>query len=98
MVPAYELPGASALQRRARAGRRALTLEHGRCSAHDDIAFLQYTGGTTGVAKGAMLTHRNMVANVLQADAWLMRAPARSADAGVVITRAAALSHLRARL
>jgi long-chain acyl-CoA synthetase len=38
---------------------------------HDDIAFLQYTGGTTGVAKGAMLTHRNMVANVLQASAWI---------------------------
>jgi long-chain acyl-CoA synthetase len=38
---------------------------------HDDIAFLQYTGGTTGVAKGAMLTHRNMVANMLQASAWL---------------------------
>ncbi len=37
---------------------------------HQDIAFLQYTGGTTGVAKGAMLTHRNMVANVLQAEAW----------------------------
>ncbi|HET7266841.1 MAG TPA: AMP-binding protein [Oleiagrimonas sp.] len=38
---------------------------------HDDIAFLQYTGGTTGVAKGAMLTHRNMVANMLQAGAWV---------------------------
>ncbi|MGH8413678.1 MAG: long-chain-fatty-acid--CoA ligase [Gammaproteobacteria bacterium] len=38
---------------------------------HEDIAFLQYTGGTTGVAKGAVLTHRNMVANVLQASAWL---------------------------
>ncbi len=37
---------------------------------HHDIAFLQYTGGTTGIAKGAMLTHRNMVANVLQAEAW----------------------------
>jgi long-chain acyl-CoA synthetase len=37
----------------------------------DDLAFLQYTGGTTGVAKGAMLTHRNMVANMLQARAWL---------------------------
>ena len=36
----------------------------------DDIAFLQYTGGTTGVAKGAVLTHRNMVANVLQSAAW----------------------------
>ncbi|MEO6076680.1 MAG: AMP-binding protein [Dokdonella sp.] len=40
---------------------------------HDDIAFLQYTGGTTGVAKGAMLTHRNMVANVLQSSMWLTR-------------------------
>ncbi len=38
---------------------------------HDDIAFLQYTGGTTGVAKGAMLTHGNMVANMLQAGAWI---------------------------
>lgn len=37
---------------------------------HDDLAFLQYTGGTTGVAKAAMLTHRNIVANVLQAEAW----------------------------
>ncbi len=39
----------------------------------DDIAFLQYTGGTTGVAKGAMLTHRNMVANLQQATAWMSR-------------------------
>jgi len=38
---------------------------------HDDIAFLQYTGGTTGVSKGAMLTHGNIVANVLQAGAWV---------------------------
>ena len=39
--------------------------------AHDDVAFLQYTGGTTGVAKGAMLLNRNIVANLLQARAWL---------------------------
>jgi long-chain acyl-CoA synthetase len=39
--------------------------------SHDDIAFLQYTGGTTGVAKGAMLTHRNMVANVVQSGSWI---------------------------
>jgi long-chain acyl-CoA synthetase len=38
---------------------------------HDDIAFLQYTGGTTGVSKGAMLTNRNIVANMMQAHAWL---------------------------
>lgn len=40
-------------------------------STHEDIAFLQYTGGTTGVAKGAMLTHRNMVANMQQSSAWI---------------------------
>ena len=50
----------------------------------DDIAFLQYTGGTTGVAKGAMLTHRNMVANVLQAAAWLGTRTQTGSD--VVIT------------
>jgi long-chain acyl-CoA synthetase len=37
---------------------------------HDDVAFLQYTGGTTGVSKGATLTHRNIIANMLQAEAW----------------------------
>ena len=50
-------------------GRRR-TLERVPLS-HEDIAFLQYTGGTTGVAKGAMLLHRNIVANVLQARAWV---------------------------
>ncbi|MES2259102.1 MAG: AMP-binding protein [Pseudomonadota bacterium] len=42
--------------------------------AHEDVAFLQYTGGTTGVSKGAMLTHRNMLAAVLQSEAWLLPA------------------------
>ncbi|MBR8275428.1 long-chain-fatty-acid--CoA ligase [Burkholderia cenocepacia] len=46
------------------------------CPSPDDIAFLQYTGGTTGVSKGATLLHRNIVANVLQTDIWLK--PARS--------------------
>ena len=41
---------------------------------HEDLAFLQYTGGTTGVAKGAMLTHRNLVANMLQSKAWMTAA------------------------
>jgi long-chain acyl-CoA synthetase len=52
--------------------------------APDDAAFLQYTGGTTGIAKGAVLTHRNMVANTLQAAAWAR--PFFSTDSGVVIT------------
>jgi long-chain acyl-CoA synthetase len=42
---------------------------------HNDLAYLQYTGGTTGVAKGAMLTHGNMVANILQARAWFQQLP-----------------------
>jgi long-chain acyl-CoA synthetase len=51
---------------------------------HDDVAFLQYTGGTTGVSKGAMLTHGNIVANVVQARAWI--GPTFLGDAGVLIT------------
>jgi long-chain acyl-CoA synthetase len=51
---------------------------------HDDIAYLQYTGGTTGVSKGAMLTHGNVVANVLQARAWIE--PTFTRDPAVLIT------------
>jgi long-chain acyl-CoA synthetase len=69
MVPAFNLPQAvrlrDALTRGAPHPLPPVSL------GHDDIAFLQYTGGTTGVAKGAMLTHGNMVANMLQADAWI---------------------------
>jgi long-chain acyl-CoA synthetase len=69
MIPAWDLPGAIRLSDAlAEGGRRKLEpVELG----HDDIAFLQYTGGTTGVAKGAMLLHRNIIANVLQARAWV---------------------------
>jgi long-chain acyl-CoA synthetase len=45
---------------------------------HNDVAFLQYTGGTTGVSKGATLTHRNVIANVLQNDAWIQPALAKA--------------------
>ena len=62
---------------------------------HEDIAFLQYTGGTTGVSKGAVLTHRNLVANVLQSEAWIR--PQLDPDAGAGRDHgAAAVSHLRA--
>jgi len=51
----------------------------------DDIAFLQYTGGTTGIAKGAMLLHRNIVANILQTDAWYKPLLAKSPETEVVV-------------
>ncbi|NLY17091.1 MAG: long-chain fatty acid--CoA ligase [Gammaproteobacteria bacterium] len=67
MVPAYHLPKAHALTRVLAEGSKkaARTVEAGS----EDVAVLQYTGGTTGVAKGAMLTHRNLIANMLQARA-----------------------------
>ena len=55
-----------------RAGRAPATLDDVALQ-HDDIAFLQYTGGTTGVAKGAVLTHGNLVANVQQLALWIGR-------------------------
>src|SRR5690606_26754773 len=67
-VPAWNLPDAlrfgALLKEFDGQQPRAVSL------GHSDIAFLQYTGGTTGVAKGAMLSHGNMVANVLQSEAW----------------------------
>ncbi|MFB9134791.1 long-chain-fatty-acid--CoA ligase FadD [Vibrio olivae] len=65
MVPKYDLPGAISMRKAIRKGRRLQYVKP--FMSGEDIAFLQYTGGTTGVAKGAILTHRNMIANVLQA-------------------------------
>jgi long-chain acyl-CoA synthetase len=72
MVPPYSIPGAVTFNEALAAGR-GLKLNKPQLKA-DDVAFLQYTGGTTGVSKGATLLHRNILANVLQNDAWLQPA------------------------
>jgi long-chain acyl-CoA synthetase len=69
MVPAYDLPGAVQFKDVLSRGA-SLKLDPVEVGP-EDIAFLQYTGGTTGVAKGAVLTHRNLVANTLQMVAWM---------------------------
>jgi long-chain acyl-CoA synthetase len=69
MVPAFTLPGSVGFKQALRQG--ASQRHRPEPCTHEDLAFLQYTGGTTGVAKGAMLTHRNMIANMQQASAWL---------------------------
>ncbi|MFP5459790.1 MAG: AMP-binding protein, partial [Bacteriovoracia bacterium] len=69
MVPDYSLPGALDFKECLAKGDPALFKRAE--TTHDDIAFLQYTGGTTGVAKGAILSHGNIVSNMLQARAWI---------------------------
>jgi long-chain acyl-CoA synthetase len=82
MVPAFELPSAvryNAMLSEA-SGMTLKPVETG----HEDIAFLQYTGGTTGVSKGAMLLHRNILANIAQSSAWLI--PGLKGEIPVIIT------------
>jgi long-chain acyl-CoA synthetase len=82
-IPAWSMPGAATFKS-ALSGGLGLKLEPVTLGPQD-IAFLQYTGGTTGVAKAAILTHRNMVANVLQANAWINPA-LQEKPVGTVIT------------
>ena len=82
MVPAFELPlnGCTLTPFRTALSRGAQrSLERPQLD-HDSIAFLQYTGGTTGLAKGAVLTHRNIIAATLQAEAWFAPAYEGRAD------------------
>jgi long-chain acyl-CoA synthetase len=81
-VPEWHIPGAVDFREAVQAGRD-LPLNPVEVGP-EDIAFLQYTGGTTGVAKGAMLTHGNVSSNVLQAEAWI--AGRFTNEAGVLIT------------
>jgi long-chain acyl-CoA synthetase len=83
MVPAYKLPLSNgrtmtSFSSALKSGH-AMTLRPAHCTL-DSIAFLQYTGGTTGLSKGAVLTHRNIVAAVLQSEAWFTPALKRLGD------------------
>jgi long-chain acyl-CoA synthetase len=90
MVPPYDLPGAISFKQALSEGasKKLVTPP----LAHEDIAFLQYTGGTTGVSKGAMLLHRNIIAALLQYEAWL--GTAMSGGERPIIVTALPLYHI----
>jgi long-chain acyl-CoA synthetase len=82
MVPEFNLPAARRFNDvlAEGAGKQMKPFDVG----HEDIAFLQYTGGTTGVSKGAMLLHRNILANIQQSEAWLL--PSLNGETALIIT------------
>ncbi len=82
MVPAWNIPGTIQFTDVLKSGNIA-TFKIAE-NVREDAAFLQYTGGTTGVAKGAVLTHGNIIANLLQAGAWLK--PATKEGKEIIIT------------
>lgn len=82
MVPAWKIAGSVPLRQALRRGRNRAPARV--ALGHDDIAFLQYTGGTTGMAKGAVLTHGNAVANLQQISAWM--GPKLTDGAEVIVT------------
>jgi len=84
MVPSWDLPGhvkfSAALASSARVPLKPVQI------GPNDIAYLQYTGGTTGVSKGAVLLHRNIVANLLQSSAWMNPLTGRVPESEVIVT------------
>ncbi|AUT60579.1 MULTISPECIES: long-chain fatty acid--CoA ligase [Paraburkholderia] len=84
MVPAWNLPGHVSFNDAISAGARSKFTPVKQ--SPDDVAFLQYTGGTTGVAKGATLLHRNLVANVLQSHVWVEPARKKRGDIDQFVT------------
>ena len=93
LVPAWSLPDSISFNQAIAAGKKHKL--NPVDIKPDDVAFLQYTGGTTGVSKGATLLHRNIVANVLQNDAWLQPAIAKSPkDEQFVVVTALPLYHI----
>ncbi len=82
MVPVFDLPSAVRFNSMLSDGA-GMSLKPVP-TTHEDIAFLQYTGGTTGVSKGAMLLHRNILANIAQSAAWLI--PGLKGEVPVIIT------------
>lgn len=93
MVPRWHIPGALSFREALRRGGGLPWTPIP--TDHDDLAFLQYTGGTTGIPKGAMLTHRNIVANLQQAHAWIR--PAVDENGELIVT-ALPLYHIFALL
>ncbi|MFP3644273.1 long-chain fatty acid--CoA ligase [Paraburkholderia sp. SIMBA_054] len=84
MVPAWSLPGHVSFNDAISAGARSKFTPVKQ--SPDDVAFLQYTGGTTGVAKGATLLHRNLIANVLQSHVWVEPARKKRGDIDQFVT------------
>ncbi|MFM8918848.1 MAG: long-chain-fatty-acid--CoA ligase [Limnohabitans sp.] len=85
LVPSFDLPGAIKFNEAVRRGKDVAFVQP--VVKSDDIAVLQYTGGTTGVSKGAVLLHRNVIANLLQSEAWndpvMKRVPAHQQPTSV---------------
>ena len=88
MVPAYNLPNAISFNKALSVGASS-SFAKPEISLEDD-AFLQYTGGTTGVAKGATLSHKNVVANILQCDQWFLN----TEKGGELVVTALPLYHI----